>query len=106
MHSERAMIGVCARWLTRRARQRIAGVTMAVVLAGLVGGCAASRAFTRAQTAANAGEWDVAIDQYRRALAADPQNPEYKVALQRAMGSASLVFAEKGRVAELRVQLD
>ena len=106
MHSERAMIGVSEPWRTRRALRRIAGLTMMVVLAGFVGGCAASRAMSRATTAASAGEWDVAIDQYRRALAADPQNPEYRVALQRAMGSASLDFAEKGRVAELRGQLD
>jgi general secretion pathway protein D len=80
-------------------------VTLAIVVATLAGGCAASRAFGRANTASRAGEWDVAVEQYRQALEKDPKNAEYRVALQRAMGSASLDFAEKGRVAELRNQL-
>jgi len=48
MHSERAMIGVSEPWRTRRALRRIAGLTMMVVLAGFVAGCAASRAMSRA----------------------------------------------------------
>jgi general secretion pathway protein D len=43
---------------------------------------------------------------YRRALEADPKNPEYRIALQRAMGSAAQDYAERGRIAEVRGQLE
>jgi general secretion pathway protein D len=77
-----------------------------LALALCVTGCAAKKAYSAGKTAAAAGEWDVAVDQYRRALEAEPMNAEYRLALQRAMGSAALDFAEKGRNAELRGQLD
>jgi general secretion pathway protein D len=81
-------------------------MVMMLVLALGASGCAAKKAYSAGKTAAAAGEWDVAVDQYRRALEAEPMNAEYRLALQRAMGSAALDFAEKGRNAELRGQLD
>jgi general secretion pathway protein D len=86
--------------------RRYAAMLAVVALAAAVAGCAASAAYSKATTAAKAGEWDVAVDQYRRALEADPNNPEYRIALQRAMGSAAQDYAEKGRIAELRGQID
>ena len=105
MHSQTVKSGG-ARIVTGRVNQQCAAVLLAVVVALGAAGCAAKNAYTAGTTAAKAGEWDVAVDQYRRALEADPMNAEYRVALQRAMGSASLDYAEKGRVAEARGQLD
>ena len=38
------------------------------VIVGFASGCGTGGAFNRANTAASAGEWDVAVDQYRLAL--------------------------------------
>ena len=87
-------------------RGRAGGLMVALLLAAFAGGCAAQRAYTSGKTAANAGEWDVAVEQYRQALIADPENLEYRVSLQRAMQSASIYHAERGRNADLRGQLE
>jgi general secretion pathway protein D len=79
---------------------------MVLALACFAGGCAAQRAYASGKTAASAGEWDVAVEQYRQALIADPDNTEYRIALQRAMNSASVYHAERGRNADLRGQLE
>jgi general secretion pathway protein D len=87
----------------RRVLVRLAAVLMmAVVLAG----CAASRAFNRGNEAAQLNEWDVAIEQYRQALQREPDNVTYRIALQRALTSASRYWAEQARIAEARGQLD
>ena len=39
--------------------------------------------------AARTGDWDAAVEYYRRALQEDPQRVEYRIALERAMLSAS-----------------
>ena len=77
-----------------------------LLLTTLVAGCATSRAFGRGNSAARAGEWDVAVEQYRTALSGNPDNAEYRIALQRAMGNASVHYQERGRVAEARGQLE
>jgi general secretion pathway protein D len=86
--------------------RRLGPTVSVLVIAALLAGCAASRSFGRANTAARAGEWDVAIEEYRRALTSDPDNPEYRLALQRALGSASVHYTEQGRIAEARGQLE
>jgi type II secretory pathway component GspD/PulD (secretin) len=78
----------------------------AIVLASLVSGCAASKAFNRGNDAAQAGEWDLAIEQYRVALQKDPDNPEYRAVFQRAMYNASVYYADQGRLAEARGQTE
>jgi general secretion pathway protein D len=97
---------VCARRFL--GAPKIAGGRLAVValIAVLAGGCAAGRAFNRGNDAARAGEWEVAVEQYRRALQADPENPEYRLAFQRALLSASAYYADQGRIAEARGQMD
>ena len=80
----------------------VAVLAMAAVLAG----CAASRAFNRGNDAAQANEWDIAIEQYRQALQRDPNNVTYRIALQRALVNASDYWSEQARIAEARGQLD
>jgi type II secretory pathway component GspD/PulD (secretin) len=77
-----------------------------IVVASLAAGCAAGRAFGRGDNAARAGDWETAVDHYRRAVQADPNNAEYRIALERAMISASQLHLDAARIAEARGQLE
>jgi general secretion pathway protein D len=77
-----------------------------VVSSTLAAGCAASRAFGRGESAARDGNWDNAVEHYRTAIQKDPNNPEYRIAYERAMISASQGHLEAARIAEVRGQLD
>ncbi len=81
-------------------------IAVLIVIASLVAGCAAGRAFGRGDDAARAGDWETAVDHYRRAVQADPQNAEYRIALERAMISASQVHLDAARVAEARGNME
>jgi type II secretory pathway component GspD/PulD (secretin) len=78
----------------------LAAVTM------LVAACGASRTFHRGDTAARAGDWDTAVEHYRRAVQQDPDRADYKIALERAMISASQQHLDQARVLEARGQLE
>jgi type II secretory pathway component GspD/PulD (secretin) len=75
-------------------------------MAALAGACATGSAFKRGDTAARAGDWDAAVVHYRQAVQADPDNVQYKIALERAMLSASGIHIDAARLAEARGQLD
>ena len=75
-------------------------------LAVLAAGCGASRSFGRGEGAARAGDWDTAVEHYRRAVQQSPDNPEYKIALERAMLTASQQHLDAARLAEVRGNLD
>ena len=87
-------------------RHVYARIAALIVIASLAAGCAAGRAFGRGGEAARAGDWETAVDHYRRAVQADPQNAEYRIALERAMISASIVHLDAARVAEARGNLE
>jgi type II secretory pathway component GspD/PulD (secretin) len=72
----------------------------------LAASCGASRSFGRGESAATAGDWDTAVEQFRRAVQQDPDNAEYKIALERAMLSASQQHLDAARIAEARGLLD
>lgn len=77
---------------------RLAIRTMAVaLLAATVAACATGRAFTRGQEAAKAGDWDAAVGFYRQALQDDPDRPDYKIALERAMLAAAQMYVSRAR---------
>src|SRR5688572_8561519 len=76
-----------------------------VVIAALLAGCGASRSYGRGESAARAGNWDVAVEQYRQALQQEPDNVEYRLALERAMLSASAAHLDQARLFEARGQL-
>jgi general secretion pathway protein D len=86
---------------TRRAAT-IAVVLLAVVAAG----CGASRAFNRGESAARAGDWDAAVEHYRRAVQQDPKRPDYTIALERAMLTASQRHLDQARIFEVRGELN
>ena len=76
-------------------RQRCrAQIAIAVAVAVLVGGCAAGQAFRQGASAAGDGDWDAAVEYYRRALQEDPGRIEYHIALQRAMLNAARRHAD------------
>jgi type II secretory pathway component GspD/PulD (secretin) len=77
-----------------------------LVLVALVAGCAAGRAFRRGDTAARIGDWDTAVEHYRRAIQEDPDNAVYRIALERAMISASVAHLDQARVFEARNQIE
>jgi general secretion pathway protein D len=87
----------------RYAYVRIAAL---ILIASLAAGCAAGRAFGSGEDAARAGDWETAVDHYRRAVEKDPNNAEYRIAYERAMISASQVHLDAARVAEARGQLE
>jgi general secretion pathway protein D len=77
-----------------------------IVLAIVAAGCAARSAYSKGDTAARAGDWDAAVEQYRKALQEDPQNVQYRISYERANLSAAGIHIDAGRLAEARGQLD
>src|SRR4029453_14621318 len=55
---------------------------------------------------AKQGDWDTAVAYYTRAVQGDPDRPEYKIALERAMQAASNVHMDKARAAEAKGELE
>src|SRR5262245_23334862 len=86
-----------------RAATTIVGVILAAALAA---GCATGRAFARGEAAGKAGDWEAAVGFYRQALDENPDRPDYKIALERAMLSASAMYAERGKQFEDAGQLE
>ena len=87
-------------------RYHFARIVAVAAVAVLLAGCGASRSFHRGDTAARAGDWDAAVAQYRLALQKDPDRAEYRIALERAMISASLLHLDQARLFEARGQLE
>ncbi len=79
-----------------------------LVVAGalLAAGCAAGKAFRQGESATAAGNPDAAVVAYRRAVQAAPNNPNYKIALERAMLAASRAHLDRAREFEQRDQLE
>jgi general secretion pathway protein D len=75
-------------------------------MAILASGCAASRAYRQGESAVRSGNLDEAVAAYRRAMQADPNNPNYAIALQRTMVAASRAHLERAKEFEDRDQLE
>jgi len=82
------------------------GVLVVALVAALAAGCGASRAYRSGQRAANAQQWDEAVEYYRQALQGAPDKPEYKIALERAMQSAAAAHVQRARAFEAEGRLD
>jgi general secretion pathway protein D len=87
-------------------RHAYVSIIALVISSSLIAGCASGRAFGRGEEAARAGNWDMAVDHYRQAVQKEPNNPEYRIAYERAMISASQEHLDQARIAEARGQLD
>ncbi|MBA3885646.1 MAG: hypothetical protein H0X67_07925 [Acidobacteria bacterium] len=77
-----------------------------IILAALVSGCAAGRAYRKGQDAARVGNWPEAVRQYTVAVQEDPAKPEYKIELERAMQTASREHISRARELEAQDLLD
>src|SRR5687767_15362012 len=79
---------------------------LVIIVATAVAGCAASRAFTRGERAARAGDWDSAVEYFRTAAQENPDRAEYKIALERATYAAAAAHGDRARKAEEEGRLD
>ncbi len=77
-----------------------------MLLAVLVSGCAAGRAFRKGRDAARVGDWDTAVRYYTQALQESPDNAEFKIELERATQNAAHDHVVKARDLEQKDQLD
>ncbi|MDP2317822.1 MAG: hypothetical protein Q8O42_00585 [Acidobacteriota bacterium] len=82
------------------------GVVLVALAAVLAAGCATGRSFSRGETAGQAGDWEAAVGFYRQALEDDPDRPDYKIALERAMLMASTQYTDRARQFEAAGQPD
>jgi general secretion pathway protein D len=77
-----------------------------VALALVVAGCAASKAFDHGNAAMKTGDLDQAVEFYKTATTSSPDNPNYKIALQRAQLAASRAHFDKAKEFEEKDQLE
>ena len=77
--------------------RRLTRLGFLVAIALIAASCAAGKAFRQGDAASRAGDLDQAVAQYRAAVHAAPDNPNYKIALQRAMQAASRVHLERAK---------
>src|SRR5258705_11464241 len=85
---------------------RFAPIVVLVVLALAAAGCGASRSFSRGENAARMGNWDAAVEYYRRAVQQKPERNDYKIALERAMINASHEHLNQAQLNEARGELE
>jgi len=92
--------------MTHRYTRYLVRFVALVAVCALVAGCAASRASGRGESAARGGDWDAAVEHFRRAVQEDPERVEYQIALERAMINASIQHLDQARLLEAREQLE
>jgi general secretion pathway protein D len=63
----------------------------------LLAGCAAHENLSSARDEEKRGHWDLAVLEYSKALALDPDNPSLRIALQRSKFTASQEHFKKGK---------
>jgi len=81
-------------------------VLVLVALSLIAAGCGAARSYSRAENAARQGDWDAAVEYYRRAVQQSPERTDYKIALERAMINASHEHLNQAQLAEARGELE
>lgn len=86
--------------------RRFNGLSIVLALAIAAGGCAAGRAFREGESLVRSGNLDEAVAAYRRAVQADPDNPNYAIALQRTMVAASRAHLDRAREFEEQGQIE
>jgi general secretion pathway protein D len=70
---------------------------LAVLASGVLAGCAAQKSFHQAEEAASRQNWDQAVLAYSKAIALDPRNTGYQIALERAKLKASAEHFDKAK---------
>ena len=85
---------------------RLSKLVALALLAATLAGCAAAIAYRRGDAAAERRDWDAAVGHFRQAVQDDPDKPEYRIALERAMIQASTAHAAAAREFEAKGELD
>ena len=91
------MLKMRSQFQTPERRRRAARLLAAAALLILMTGCVASKAFRVAEKDARTLRWDSAVINYSKAVAHDPGNLRYSVALARAKLKASQAHFEKAK---------
>jgi tetratricopeptide (TPR) repeat protein len=86
--------------------RRLSRFVAVALVAATLAGCAAAMAHRRGNDAARRSDWDAAVGHFRQAVQDDPDKPEYRIALERAMIQASLVHGAAARAFEAQGELD
>ena len=86
-------------------KQRLVIVVLAAALAASAG-CAAGRAFRKGEEASRVGNWDAAVAYFQEAVQDNPDSPEYKIALERAMQTSAQKHISAAHQLEEKDQLD
>ncbi len=76
------------------------------LVAATLSGCTAAISYRKGYQAAQRADWDAAVAHYRAAVQEDPDKPEFRIALERAMLQAALLHASAGKDFEAKGQLD
>jgi len=85
---------------------RLSKLVVLALVAATLSGCAAAMAYRRGFDAAQRRDWDAAVGHYRQAVQDDPDKPEYRIALERAMVEAALIHGAAGKDFEAKGELD
>src|SRR5437868_13182076 len=85
---------------------RVRSLAFVCAVALFAGGCAAGQAFKQGDEATRRGDLDEAVASFRKAVQIDPDNPNYKIALERAMLAASRDHIAKAKQFEEQDQLE
>ncbi len=81
-------------------------MTVVGLVLALAAGCGASRAAKDGRNAVRAGDWDAAVAHMTKAVQDDPDKPEYKIELERAMLQSSYVHLERARQLDQQGQFE
>ncbi|MFQ5790641.1 MAG: hypothetical protein ACE5JI_09225, partial [Acidobacteriota bacterium] len=84
-------------------KRSLARAAVILIVAAGLAACAARSAYKRGSREAQEGNWDAAVVHYTRAVREEPDNIEYRIALQRALiqaGAFHLKEAQKRLAAE------
>ena len=76
--------------------KKLVKVVGVVLIAVVLAGCAAQKAYRHAEKDAKRENWDAAVLGYIKALALDPGNTRYSVALERAKLKSSAQHFDRG----------
>jgi tetratricopeptide (TPR) repeat protein len=79
---------------------------LVIALALTASGCGASRSFGRGENASRIGDWDAAVEHYRRAVQESPDRSDDRIALERAMLNASHLHLNQAQLFEARGELE
>jgi len=83
--------------MTRGRTHLAKAAAAALLLAVAVSACGTSKNYRRAEGYQKDGDWDSAVAYYTKAVQDDPDRPDYKISLERAMLAAARTHVDRAR---------